>query len=81
MTWQPGQPVVTAGDVADWKAWRRARKADAQRWRRKHSRRIDYYPGEDAQRIIDARTFPAAGGDYSGVIDALVLAGAGRLPE
>jgi hypothetical protein len=81
MTWQPGQPVVTATDLAEWRASKRTRKLADQRERRKHYRRIDYYPGEDAQRIIDARTFPAAGGDYSSVIDALVLAGAGRLPE
>lgn len=81
MTWQPGQPIATAQDAAEWQAWKRARKIEGQRYRRKQNRRIDYYPGSDAQRIIDARTFRAVGGDFSSVIDALVLAGAGELPE
>lgn len=33
MTWTPGQPVVTAADVADWQAWRKARKLEQQRER------------------------------------------------
>ena len=79
MTWQPGQPVVTAADVAEWQAWKRTRKIEGQRWRRQHYRRIDYYPGKDAQAIIDSRTGHYAGGDYSSVIDALVLAGAAAI--
>lgn len=76
MTWQPGQPAVIAADVADWQAWKRTRKIEGQRYRRQHVRRIDYQPGKDAQAIIDARTHRRVGGDYSSVIDALVLAGA-----
>lgn len=76
MTWQPGQPVTTAGDHADWQAWRKARKLDQQRRRRAMYPRIDYYPSDEALRIIGARR-----GDYSSVIDALVLVGAGEIPE
>lgn len=81
MTWQPGQPVVTVADLAEWQTWKRARKIEGQRERRQRCRRIDYYPGPEAQAIIDARCGRWAGGDYSSVIDALILAGAGRLPE
>lgn len=81
MSWQPGQPVVSTADTADWQAWRKARKLEQQRYYRAHARRIDYYPSEEAQAIIDARTGPLADGDYSSIINALVLAGAGELPE
>jgi hypothetical protein len=88
MTWQPGQPVITADDVAQWKDWKRTSKREGQRLRRQRYRRIDYYPGDDAQSVIDARTHPRCGSDYSSVIDSLVLAGAealrrrtGRIPE
>jgi len=47
---------------------------------RARMRRIDYYPGEDAQAAIDARTCQVTGGDYSSIIDALVLAGAEHVP-
>lgn len=79
--WQPGRPVVTVADHEAWQAWSKARKLDAQRERRQRLRRIDYYPSEDAQAAIDARTHGREGGDYSSVIDALIRAGAGRLPE
>lgn len=81
MTWQPGQPVITAADVADWQAWRKASKREGQRWRRAHNRRIDYYPSDEAQAIIDTRTGPFPEGTYSAVIDALILTAAGELPE
>lgn len=76
--WEPGRPVLTAADHEAWQAWCKARKLDAQRERRHHLRRIDYYPSEDAQAAIDARTHGFAGGDYSSVIDALIVSGAGR---
>jgi hypothetical protein len=88
MAWQPGQPIITAADEAQWREWKRARKLEGQRWRRQRYRRIDYYPGENAQAAIDARTHSGCGGNYSAVLDALVLAGAealrrrvGRIPE
>ncbi len=65
--------------MAEWQAWKRTRKIEGQRERRAHHRRIDYYPGKDAQTVIDARTHRAAGGDYSSVIDALLLAGAAAI--
>lgn len=80
MTWQPGQPIVTAADMADWQAWKKREKIEGQRWRRARYRRIDYYPSDAAQAVIDARTGPFAGGSYASVIDALVLAAA-ELPE
>lgn len=81
MSWEPGLPVITASDEAEWRVWRKARKLEQQRERRRDYRRIDYYPSKDAQAVIDARTRPFVDGDYSSVIDRLVLAGAGGLPE
>ena len=80
MTWIPGLPVVTAADNAEWQAWCKASKLKAQRERRLQYRRIDYYPSEEAQAVIDAaivRGYP----NYSSAIDALVLAAADELPE
>ena len=81
MTWQPGRPVVTVADNEEWQVWRKASKLQAQRERRLQHRRIDYYPSDEAQDVIDSRTGRRGGGDYSSVIDALVIAGAGELPE
>lgn len=74
MTWQPGLPVVTATDVAEWQAWKKASILDAQRKRRQQYRRIDYYPSDEAceaiQRALDAdprRT-------YAAIIDAALSA-------
>jgi hypothetical protein len=75
-TWQPGQAVASANDYAEWLAWRKARKLEQQRQRRQTCRRIDYYPSGEALRIIQAHD-----GDYSRVIDALVLACDGEFPE
>jgi hypothetical protein len=75
--WQPGRPVITADDHHAWRTWRRESKRDAQRHRRATCRRIDYYPGPDALAVIEQRTHRFAGGDYSTVIDALVIAGVG----
>ena len=80
MTWIPGLPVVTVADHADWQAWRKASKLQAQRERRLQYRRIDYYPSDEAQAVIDAITVRSYG-NYSTVIDALVLAAAEELPE
>lgn len=81
MTWQPGQPVLSASDDANWQAWRKARKLEQQRERRRQCRRIDYYPGKEAQAIIMASVGSYPGGDYSTVIDRLILSAAGGLPE
>lgn len=76
MTWQPGQPILSASDDAEWRAWRKAKKQEQQRYRRSVYRRIDYYPSGEAQSVIDARIGNHAGGDYSTVIDRLILAAA-----
>lgn len=81
MTWQPGLPVVTASDDAEWRAWRKARRLEQQRARRRQYPRIDYYPGEAAQAVITANAGNFPGGDFSTVIDRLILAGVGELPE
>ncbi len=81
MTWQPGLPVASASDHAEWQAWRKARKLEQQRERRQRYPRIDYYPGKEAQAIIMATAGNRAGGDFSTVIDGLILAAAGELPE
>jgi len=46
--WQPGLPVITAQDHAEWMAWRHDRALTLQKNRRKRMRRIDYYPDEAA---------------------------------
>lgn len=81
MSWLPSLPVKTVADHAEWRAWRKARKLEQQRQRRKRYPRIDYTPCQAAREIILARTFPAAGGDQSSVIDQLVLRAAGLAPE
>ena len=81
MTWQPGLPVATASDDAEWRAWRKASKLEAQRQRRRQYPRIDYYPGKDAHAVIMANAGNHLGGDYSTVIDRLILSAAGALPE
>lgn len=80
MAWQPGLPVRTAADEFEWQAWRRARKLEQQRERRKANPRIDYYPGKEAREVIERLWRPTHCGDYSSVIDGLVLAAA-DLPE
>jgi len=81
MTWQPGQPILSASDDADWQAWRKARKLEQQRDRRQRHPRIDYTPSNAAREAIRARTFHCVGGDQSSVIDQLVLRAAGLAPE
>lgn len=81
MTWQPGLPILTASDHAEWQVWRKARKLEQQRDRRNMYPRIDYYPSKNVLALIQSRIHGRAGGDYSSVIDALVLIGAGELPE
>jgi hypothetical protein len=70
--WQPGQPVVTAQDHAEWQAWRRARILEGQRERRKQMRRIDYYPSEAAAAVIDRFRVPRVGGDASSILNRIV---------
>lgn len=81
MTWQPGQPILSASDDADWQAWRKARKLEQQRARRQQHPRIDYYPSKEAQAAILERIRPRVGGDQSSVIDRLILSGLGESPE
>ncbi|WP_373716179.1 hypothetical protein [Roseateles sp.] len=72
MTWQPGTPVTTVQDHADWEAWRKERKREAQRWRRARNPRIDYYPDAEAVALIYGMTRPGLGGDLSSVINRIV---------
>jgi hypothetical protein len=81
MTWQPGQPILSASDDADWQAWRKARKLEQQRERRQRYPRIDYYPSDVARTVIMANAGNYPGGDFSAVIDRLILSGVGELPE
>jgi hypothetical protein len=81
MTWTPGRPVITPLDEYQWQAWRKARKLEQQRQRRQSITRIDYQPSDAALAVIQLRLAPRVGGDYSSVIDALILAGRGALPE
>ena len=51
--WQPGMPIITPQDHAEWMAWRHDRALTLQRDRRKRLRRIDYYPSEEVAALID----------------------------
>ena len=79
MTWQPGIPI-TAANQQEWEVWKRTSKLDAQRWRRAHNRRIDYYPSKAALKIISSQCGHFEGGDYSSVINRMVE-DAGDIPE
>jgi hypothetical protein len=45
--------VITEQDRTEWRAWRRERALEQQRWRRARQRRIDYYPSASAAALID----------------------------
>ena len=72
MTWQPGMPIRTEQDEAEWRAWRRERILDLQRYRRSRMRRIDYYASPDAVAIIDRLRTPRAGGDASSILNKII---------
>ncbi len=78
MTWQPGQPIVTQQDRADWLEWRRVSKRDAQRARRARYPRIDYYPDRDAAELIYNLWAPRPGCDLSSIINLIVAGWAAR---
>lgn len=79
MTWQPGKPVRTQQDHSECQTWKRDRKLTAQRHRRTQFQRIDYYPSEEAQAVIDSMTNHGyVGGDYSSTINALILTAAAK---
>ena len=62
----------------EWRAWQRDRAKTLQRERRARMRRIDYYPSEEAVRIIDRLRRPYAGGDASSIISRLICEWAER---
>jgi len=70
--WQPGLPVVTEQDQAQWQVWRRERKLEQQRERRRTERRIDYYPSKEAAAIVDPLRRPYAGGDLSSILNRII---------
>jgi hypothetical protein len=70
--WQPGAPMITAQDRAEWQAWPRERISKLQRERRHRLRRIDYYPSEDAAAIIDKLRTRGAGGDASSILNRIL---------
>jgi hypothetical protein len=70
--WQPGTPVITEKDRAEWQTWRRERILKLQRERRRGLRRIDYYPSEIAAAIIDESLTRRVGGDASSILDRIV---------
>lgn len=79
MTWQPGQPIRTAQDEADWQEWKRRTKAEGQRYRRSLYRRIDYIDvSDEAARIIDGEVSAAqreqrhVDSTYSAVLNRIV---------
>ena len=70
--WQPGMPVITAQDRAEWTSWRHDRALTLQKDRRKRMRRIDYYPDERAAAIVDKLRAPGIGGDASSILNRIV---------
>lgn len=66
-------PLPPYDAAQDHSVWVRNRKLEQQRERRASMRRIDYYPSQEAAEAIDALCGPYAGGDYSSVINALIL--------
>jgi hypothetical protein len=70
--WQPGAPVITAQDRAEWQTWRRKRVLELQRERRRGMRRIDYYPSEMAAAMIDESLTRGVGGDASSILNRIV---------
>jgi hypothetical protein len=80
--WQPGMPVRTEQDKADWHKWRRERILTAQRDRRARMRRIDYYASPAAAAIINRLRRHAEGGDASSIINMIIGEwAAGGFPE
>jgi len=79
--WQPGMPVITAQDHAEWMAWRHDRALTLQRDRRKRLHRLDYYPSEDAAAVIDSLRAPRCGGDASSILNRIVSEWAARRPR
>lgn len=72
MAWQPGTPVITDDDRAEWAALKLARKNANQRNRRARNRRIDYYVSDAALAIIKAQCRPRSGYDTSSIINRLI---------
>ena len=70
--WEPGKPVQTAQDHADWLDWRKARKRHQQAHRRSRLRRIDYHASPDTAAALDLLRKPRAGCDFSSIIDGIV---------
>jgi hypothetical protein len=78
VTWQPGTPIRTEEDEAEWRAWRRKRILTAQRDRRARLRRIDFYAVPEVVAIIDRLRTHRAGGDASSVLNRIVNEWAAR---
>jgi hypothetical protein len=63
--WQPGMPVLTEKDHAEWQVWRRERILELQRDRCSRLRRIDYYPSQAAAAVVDSMRARCARGEAS----------------
>ncbi len=75
MTLREGQHCETSVDAAEILVQKHKRQLEYQRKRREQRRRIDYYPSDKALEVIRARTHHGSvGGDYSSIINKLVLA-------
>ena len=71
-TWKPGQPVLTAQDHLEWRAWRKERTRQLQRERRATLRRFDYHASKDTAAALDQLWRPRPGHDFSSIIDGIV---------
>jgi hypothetical protein len=72
MTWQPGEPVVSAQDITAWRTWRRSRKLEQQRMRRRKVCRVDYEARPEARALLthlQQRHWPVG---VSAVLDAIL---------
>lgn len=68
------EPCADPADPRQWQAWRLRRIREGQRQRRAGLRRIDYQDvSPEAAAVIDGQCGPFAGGDYSSVLNRIVV--------
>ena len=72
MRWKPGQPVVTASDVAEWEDWKRQVARERQRTRRRSLRRIDYETNEATKSFLEYLRHRYGPVGLSALLDAIV---------
>ncbi len=81
--WQPGRPVLSEQDAADWRAWRKARALDLQRQRRRSPSylRIDFYAYGPTADLIRSMVSTGEASCYAAAIDRIIAEWAEAHPE